>query len=365
VTSDIAVEELDSTDDAYGLLLREMPAIAEAVNAFRAEAVQLEAFRALLAAFRGRRNETRDIQLSRAERKWNTAHRHEISRRHPTLFVFLLDQSRSMVEPLGVNGPERRRKMDELASAVNSWLHNMVIRLTGPGGIKHYVDVAMMGYRTDPAANPIIESPLGGELGERARQEDRMLCAITEIGENPARIDQHTRSFLDEETGELVETTQRVPVWVEPKAEGGSPMCSALRLAHDIVHRWIGEHRDSFPPVVINVTDGGSQDGDPIPYANALRDLATDNGNVLLFNCHLSISHQDTPLFLPGDEGLPCPEARMLHRMSSPLPKRMYDYAVNEGFKLQPGAKGMAFNADMATLTMFLDTIASISEYFR
>jgi hypothetical protein len=41
--------------------------------------------------------------------------------------------------------------------------------------------------------------------------------------------------------------------------------------------------------------------------------------------------------------------------MSSLLPEKMFQSAVAEGFELQPGARGMAFNADMVSLIRFLD----------
>ena len=50
---------------------------------------------------------------------------------------------------------------------------------------------------------------------------------------------------------------------------------NALRAAFE---QWIAEHRDSFPPVVVHITDGESQEGDPRPYADPLRELATEDG---------------------------------------------------------------------------------------
>jgi hypothetical protein len=47
--------------------------------------------------------------------------------------------------------------------------------------------------------------------------------------------------------------------------------------------------------------------------------------------------------------------ARVLFHMSSVLPEPFYRHAVAEGFPLQPAARGMAFNADMACLIQFLN----------
>ncbi|MDH3719836.1 MAG: VWA domain-containing protein, partial [Planctomycetota bacterium] len=125
--------------------------------------------------------------------------------------------------------------------------------------------------------------------------------------------------------------------------------------AHGILAEWIGTHPDSFPPIVVHITDGESQDGDPLPYAEAVRGLATSDGNVLLFNCHLSMTIADQLLFIADEGKVPDPLSRVLFRMSSELPPPMFQTAVAEGFQLEPGARGMAFNADMAVLIKFLD----------
>jgi hypothetical protein len=200
---------------------------------------------------------------------------------------------------------------------------------------------------------------LGGAL------EGRMLVSISDIGNNPARMERRMKSFYDEDTGDLMETEVEMPIWVEPKAEGGTPMCSALYKAYEMVSQWIGEHPKSFPPVVIHITDGESQEGDPLPYADPLKDLATEDGNVLLFNCHLSMMSSDPFLFPHTDEILPDKLAQVLFRMSSELPEKLFQSAVAEGFELQPGARGMAFNADMVSLIKFLDMGTRVAKSLR
>jgi hypothetical protein len=272
----------------------------------------------------------------------------EISRQHKGCFLFLLDQSFSMEEPLGGS---QERKCDSLVTAINAWLQETVIRATGDSGVKDWLDVGVWGYRTDQQANSIIESVLQGPLAGRE------LVSIAEIGNSPARIDSKTQLVPDDDTGEMLEIPAEVPVWVDPMAEGGTPMCNVLYKAYESLERWIneGNHRESFPPIVINITDGESQDGDPIPYAESLAGLATDDGNVLLFNCHLSMTAADPFMFPASDEVLPDELARVLYRMSSVLPEKMYSQAVASGFELQPNARGMAFNANMVTLIKFLD----------
>jgi hypothetical protein len=270
----------------------------------------------------------------------------EISRQNKACFLFLLDQSFSMEEPLGSSS---KRKCDELVMAINGWLQNMAIRASGDEGIKDWMDVGVFGYRTDRAANPIIESALLGPLAGRT------LVSITEIGANPARIDTRTQLLPDEETGQMMEVPCEVPVWVDPVAEGGTPMCHMLYRAHELLTEWIGRHPRSFPPIVVHITDGESQDGDPIPYADSVKNLSTDDGCVLLLNCHLSMTAADPFMFPAADQNLPDELARVLFHMSSLLPDPFVRHASAEGFQLQAGARGMAFNADMVCLIQFLN----------
>lgn len=107
--------------------------------------------------------------------------------------------------------------------------------------------------------------------------------------------------------------------------------------------------------IVVHITDGESQDGDPIPYAEALKKLSTQDGNVMLFNCHLSMTAADPFMFPASDVGLPDELARVLFYMSSILPEPFYRHGIAEGFPLQQQARGMAFNADMVCLIQFLN----------
>lgn len=62
--------------------------------------------------------------------------------------------------------------------------------------------------------------------------------------------------------GVLVQTTVQFPVWMDPVANGGTPMTRALGYADDLVARWVDEHPGGFPPIVLNLTDGESTDGE-------------------------------------------------------------------------------------------------------
>ena len=198
----------------------------------------------------------------------------EISRANPSCFLFLIDQSGSMEDPFA-GGDASRRKADLLADAINRLLQNLVIKCAKEEGIRDYFYVGVIGYgeKVGPA--------LSGQLAGRA------LAPISEIGNFPARIEERKKK-IEDGAGGVIEQTIRFPIWFDPLCHGATPMCQALTQAHDVLAHWLAQHPDSFPPIVINITDGEPTDGDPSSAADALRSLATSDGNVLLFNVHLS-----------------------------------------------------------------------------
>ena len=56
----------------------------------------------------------------------------EISRRTPAYFIFLLDQSGSMIEPIGGEGG--KRKEEAVAENLNDWIEQMIVTCASAGG---------------------------------------------------------------------------------------------------------------------------------------------------------------------------------------------------------------------------------------
>ena len=173
----------------------------------------------------------------------------------------------------------------------------------------------------------------------------------------PLRIEDRIKRE-DDGAGGLIQKHVRFPVWFDPRAQGKTPMCAALRAGYEVVCQFIRPHPNCFPPIVINITDGMATDGDAAQLwqmAAALRSVASQDGNVLLLNVHLSV-RGDCPILFPTSESnLPDDYARLLFRMSSPLPPSMLRQAQILETSVGEGAVGFAFNADLASVIMFLD----------
>lgn len=265
----------------------------------------------------------------------------EISRANPSAFIFLIDQSHSMIDKIG--GDQRRPKMEVVADALNRLLTELVVKCAKEEGVRDYFHIAVLGY-----GNRSVTSALPDALGGPG------LTPLSVIADNPLRVEKKAQKVPDG-AGGLVELQTDFPVWVENAANGSTPMCQALQRATELARDWVGEHRSGFPPIVINLTDGEANDGDPVAAATQLSSVAAEDGNVLLLNLHVSDASR-TPVTFPDDPaGLPDPYSRTLYAMSSVLPPHMRAYAGQNGYATSEDTRGFVYNADMVSLVQFLD----------
>lgn len=265
----------------------------------------------------------------------------EISRGNPSCFVFLIDQSGSMGDPFGA-GDGNQKKAGGVADAINRMLQNLVIKCAKEEGIRDYFHVGVIGYGAQ--VGPAFSGALSG----------RQLVPISEVGNSPARVEQRTKKVPDG-AGGIVDSPVRFPIWFEPVANAGTPMGQALGQAKSMVETWLSQHPGCFPPIVINITDGEATDGDPTTAAEEIRKLKSNDGEILLFNLHVSSQRGAQIEYPSSDTALPDKFAQQLFRMSSPLPEYMMNIAKKEGMNVSEGSRGFVFNADMVAVIKFLD----------
>jgi len=264
----------------------------------------------------------------------------EISRSNPTCFIILLDQSGSMGD--GFGGGEGLRKSDFVADVVNRTLHDLVIRCTKAEEIRNYYYISIIGY------GGAVQSAFSGALA------GKMTVPIGEVADNPARLDTRTKKVSDG-AGGLVEQQVRFPIWIDAGAGGGTPMCAALAQAKTVLEQWLPEHKNGFPPTVLHLTDGESTDGDPTALGKELHSLATSDGAILVFNCHVSSQRAAKVEYPSGDAGLPDQFARTLFGISSILPESFRRAADQTGVKVAEGARGFVFNGDPTSVVQFFE----------
>jgi len=265
----------------------------------------------------------------------------EINRNNPTCFLFLVDQSRTMLDPFGAT-PDIT-KSQGVADAINNLIRTIVLRSSrGQEGIRDYFYLGVIGY------GATVESGLGGKLAGQG------LVPISEIGKKPLRVDRRTKKVSDG-AGGILEETVKFPIWLEPTGNGKTPMCKALELAREVIVAFLSAFPDCFPPTVINITDGQSTDGDPRANAEKLRDVGSTDGKTLLFNAHITSDTGAKPILYPNDKSQITDEhARLLFDMSSTLPSLMRETAP-ASLEIKDGARGFLYNTDLVSVIELLD----------
>ena len=267
----------------------------------------------------------------------------EISRLTPAYIVILIDQSFSMDFPFGEYGS----RAEECAKAVNRVLRELVLACTDGDEIKNSCDISVLGYGLEDRA-------VNAFAGRLANQS---VVTIQNLTDTCLRVEQVKRKIPDG-AGGIIEIDDQFPVWVEPVAAGTTPMGEAFEQAYDLVKSWILKHSTSFPPVIINITDG---EATSMPRAQAaaqkLSKLATEDGPVILLNAHIA-GGDEAELVLPASSNeLPKGDlnARFLFEISTTLPSVMLERASAAGMKPKPYSKGFVYKAKLETMVQLLE----------
>jgi hypothetical protein len=263
----------------------------------------------------------------------------EISRDNPTCLLFVIDQSGSMEEKMATG----KSKAHFVADVLNKTIYTLVTNCTKADGVRNYFDIGVIGY-----GGKGVGPALGGQLAHS------IIHPITALASSPLRVEDRTR-HEDDGAGGILERRIKFPVWFDALNSGGTPMCAALTKTAEATVTWADSHPNSYPPTILHVTDGESNDGDPESIASALKQISTNDGQCLVYNIHVSTQQGDTIQFPNSDAALPDSYAKLLFRMSSEFPQHVAKLAIDKGYKLAESARGFMFNADPKDISSFFD----------
>ena len=271
----------------------------------------------------------------------------EITRRHRAAIVIAIDQSTSMSGRMELNGWDLS-KAEVVSMVVGRLIDELVLRSHRDGGYRHYYDIALVGYSGDR-----VYSLLGEEMTFypitmlAGREVPRTTYAL---GYRTLRGGTH--SFQEE-----------VSQWVKPCAQGATPMYKMISMVTNLVAEWCDreENRDSFPPLVFNVTDGEASDAgyDMLrSAAHRLQATGTNDGKTLFVNVHISSDTSHAPILFPNIHEVPLSirHAHLLMDMSSVMPESLHPYICEcrSGFS-RPPYIAMSYNASMSELVAMLN----------
>ena len=243
----------------------------------------------------------------------------QITRNTPTAFIFLVDQSVSMK------------------------------RITTLNGEQMYYDIAIIGYGHE------VYSGWNGTLAGRD------FVSPEELKHNP-----YKKIIVKEEKrtrkGTMIQEIEKVQ-WLSARCDGHwTHVHQAFDKAKTLLDQWMQDHheKDCYPPTIINITDGQFNPATReqiVQQANELKAMFTNDGNVLLWNIHITPNNMEQVLLPIGKEELKGDKySELLYDMSSLLPTR-YNQAISDirGDAVDTRHVAMATNTDMSTLIQLMD----------
>lgn len=275
-----------------------------------------------------------------------------VTRDSPTAFVFLIDQSQSMNGMIRI-GEETKSKADFLSGMINRLLNGVLDKCKRQNEYRNYVDISIIGYGGTDENTAV--------LAWEGSLEGNTFVNVNELvqGHNGKSSFKVKRTSPN---GQVKEMDKWMYEWISSKAHNLTPMHDALTLAYEVLVQWLAtkQNKDVYPPIVINITDGwatGTTDEDLLEASSKIKNLKTIDGNLLLYNIHLSESEEAQILFPSDPSELPDDShARLLFDMSSDLPEIYNQEIVKITSKDMRGAyTGFAFNANLDKLVSLLN----------
>lgn len=273
----------------------------------------------------------------------------QITRNTPTAFIFMIDQSVSMRKETQLYG-ETMAMSEAVARIVNHQLNELVLRCIKGNETRDYYDIAIIGYG---------EEAYSGWKGEL---EGRDFVKPSELKEHPYKkttVRKETRTRKGVKVVEVEEVQ-----WIEANAtKSWTKVHHAFDKAKQLLQNWMAKHhdKDCYPPTIINITDGefnGASKEYVLQQANELKSMFTNDGNVILFNIHIS-ANKGINVTCPADKKEVSSNefATTLFELSSLLPERYSNRIADLRNDTIPSDRytAMSVNADMSTLIQLMD----------
>ena len=271
----------------------------------------------------------------------------------PQLMIILIDQSSSMSEIFFSEEGKDYSFALAAKNAVDSFLYEILSGCISGNEIRPFVDLAIIGYGASiRSATPKI--PM-----------DQLPFSVAEL----------QTTFIKKNEADDGGAGYHAPLryeWIEEISDGATSMLAALEKAKDITEKWITNHRDSFPPMILNITDGMATDDlvlldrfqhgtlgdmstlDLVTTVKEIQKLATTDGNVLVCNAHVSPDEMSQITYPTNTQNIENPLAELIFEMSSVIPDTLVNAGVEMGLPVKTGSRLFLYNAEVTSLLNFL-----------
>lgn len=251
-------------------------------------------------------------------------------------------------------------KQEVSAIVTNTIIEELVVRCERRTRLRDYFDIAVIGYSGEESYSLL------------PNYKDDFVKAIRLAEDRPQpRTVYLKQRLLDNSIKEL---PYIIYPWVETSASGASPMYNALMRTKALVSDWCRDryNRNSFPPLIIHITDGACSDAysrDLVDIAFDIRNTSTLDGEALIMTLHLSTygDHDEPCEIYPRDYDYASGDQdRILMRyMSSLIPERLEKF-LSAFFREDTSGpyRALALNHSPSTALLIMN-IGSISTSMR
>lgn len=259
----------------------------------------------------------------------------------PGYIIFLVDQSGSMQE----NYPEQGDKASFASLVINRTINSLILANMDGETVKDRVFISIIGY--------------GGSSALAV--DDIRSEYLSTFADKPLKLEKIKKKVSDGGGG-LVEIEEELPIFIEPVANGLTPMADALSFAKELIQGWLQKKPDNPAPIIINISDGLPYTGDTveseikksITIANDIMSITSDDGNPLVYNAHIGDSGTEHK-FPSTKTELADEQAKFLYEISSSVPDSHNLSAKKKGIEIKDNAKGFVSNARPEAFIEFIE----------
>lgn len=259
----------------------------------------------------------------------------------PGYIIFLVDQSGSMQESY----TEGKTRAEFTSLVINRTVNELINTNMDGEKVKDRVFVSMIGY--------------GGSSALAV--DDIRSDYLSSFADNPLRME-NLKKKVSDGAGGLIEIDEQMPIFIEPTANGLTPMADALSFAKELIEGWLQKKPDNPAPIIINISDGLPYTGTSVDDAmnkaisvsKEIMAINSDDGNPLIFNSHIGDGGTQCG-FEESESELSDDQAKFLFKISSKVPESYKQAAVKQDFKVKAESKGFVSNADPESFIKFIN----------
>lgn len=255
----------------------------------------------------------------------------------PGYIIFLVDQSGSMNETYA----DGKTRAEFTSLVINRIINEIIIANSDGDKVKDRTFISMIGY---------------GVSVEDVRSD-----YLSKYADTPLRTEKIKKKVSDGGGG-LVEIEEQMPIFIEPKADGLTPMVEALSFAKELIDGWLSKKPENPAPVIINISDGLPFTGETVEIemnkavsiSKDIMNINSEDGNPLIFNCHIGNGGRECQ-FEENESNLSDEQAKFLFNISSKVPESYKEAALKHDFKVKENSRGFVSNAKAEVLIKFID----------